>query len=52
MINDHSAFRVDSMPFGGRGQSGIGVGGIGPTVHDLTEQKPLVVKYGISSTSG
>jgi acyl-CoA reductase-like NAD-dependent aldehyde dehydrogenase len=45
MINDHSAFRVDWMPFGGRGPSGLGVGGIAPAVRDLTEDKLIVVKY-------
>lgn len=28
MVNDHSAFRVDWMPFAGRKVSGLGVGGI------------------------
>ena len=28
MVNDHSAFRVDWMPFAGRKSSGLGVGGI------------------------
>jgi len=45
MINDHSAFRVDWMPFGGRGPSGLGVGGIGPAVRDLVEEKLIVIKY-------
>jgi acyl-CoA reductase-like NAD-dependent aldehyde dehydrogenase len=26
MINDHTAFRVDWMPFGGRKESGLGLG--------------------------
>ncbi|MDH3626473.1 MAG: aldehyde dehydrogenase family protein [Acidobacteriota bacterium] len=45
MINDNSAFRVDWMPFGGRGSSGLGVGGIGATVRDLAVEKLIVVKY-------
>lgn len=28
MVNDHTAFRVDWMPFGGAKQSGLGMGGI------------------------
>ena len=28
MLNDHTAFRVDWMPFAGLRQSGLGVGGI------------------------
>lgn len=42
MINDHSAFRVDWMPFAGRGQSGYGVGGIEHTLADMREEKLLV----------
>ncbi len=42
IINDHSAFRVDWMPFGGRGVSGQGTGGIGYTLHDYTQEKLLV----------
>jgi len=44
MINDHSAFRVDSMPFGGWRTSGLGVGGIGYTMHDMTLEKLIVIK--------
>jgi acyl-CoA reductase-like NAD-dependent aldehyde dehydrogenase len=44
MINDHSAFRVDWMPFAGRGPSGLGVGGVAYTIKDLTEEKMIVVK--------
>lgn len=44
MINDHSAFRVDWMPFAGRGPSGLGVGGVSYTIRDLTEEKMVVVK--------
>ena len=42
MINDHTAFRVDWMPFGGRKESGIGMGGILPTMMEMTEEKMLV----------
>jgi len=44
MINDHSAFRVDWMPFGGRDQSGIGMGGIQYSMHEMTREKMLVIK--------
>jgi acyl-CoA reductase-like NAD-dependent aldehyde dehydrogenase len=46
MINDHTAFRVDWMPFAGRKHSGYGVGGIGWTMHEITQQKMLVFRRG------
>lgn len=42
MVNDHTAFRVDWMPFAGLRQSGLGVGGIPYTSHDLQLEKMLV----------
>jgi acyl-CoA reductase-like NAD-dependent aldehyde dehydrogenase len=44
MVNDHSAFRVDWMPFGGRDQSGVGMGGIQYSMHEMTREKMLVIK--------
>jgi acyl-CoA reductase-like NAD-dependent aldehyde dehydrogenase len=44
MINDHTAFRVDWMPFAGRRESGYGTGGIGYTMHDMTQDKMAVIK--------
>ena len=44
MVNDHTAFRVDWMPFAGRRQSGYGTGGIGYTMHDMTQDKMTVIK--------
>lgn len=44
MVNDHTAFRVDWMPFTGRRQSGYGIGGIGHTMHDMTQEKMAVIK--------
>jgi acyl-CoA reductase-like NAD-dependent aldehyde dehydrogenase len=44
MVNDHSAFRVDWMPFAGRRQSGYGTGGIGHTMRDMTQEKLAVLK--------
>jgi acyl-CoA reductase-like NAD-dependent aldehyde dehydrogenase len=42
MVNDHSAFRVDWMPFAGLRTSGLGVGGIPYTFHDMRQEKLLV----------
>ena len=44
MVNDHTAFRVDWMPFAGRKLSGYGTGGIGYTMHDMTQEKMAVIK--------
>jgi len=44
MINDHTAFRVDWMPFGGRDESGIGTGGIPYTMKEMTREKLIVFK--------
>jgi len=43
MVNDHSAFRVDNMPFAGLKQSGLGVGGIQHTIRDMQIEKMLVL---------
>lgn len=43
MVNDHTAFRADWMPFGGRGRSGLGLGGIPYTVEELTQPKLVVL---------
>jgi acyl-CoA reductase-like NAD-dependent aldehyde dehydrogenase len=45
MINDHTAFRVDWMPFAGRKTSGYGIGGIGYTMHDMVQLKMIVTKH-------
>ncbi|MEM9328374.1 MAG: aldehyde dehydrogenase family protein, partial [Bacteroidota bacterium] len=44
MINDHTAFRVDWMPFGGRDHSGLGMGGIKYSMEDMSREKMLVFK--------
>lgn len=44
MVNDHTAFRVDWMPFAGLRHSGHGVGGIHHTVEEMQIQKMLVFK--------
>lgn len=43
MINDHTAFRVDWMPFAGYKTSGLGTGGIPHTIHDMTQEKMIVI---------
>jgi acyl-CoA reductase-like NAD-dependent aldehyde dehydrogenase len=44
MINDHTAFRTDWMPFAGRRESGYGIGGIPWTMHEMTEEKMIVFR--------
>jgi acyl-CoA reductase-like NAD-dependent aldehyde dehydrogenase len=43
IVNDHTAFRVDWMPFAGHRHSGYGVGGIAYTMHDMTHEKLMVL---------
>ena len=42
MLNDHTAFRVDWMPFAGLRQSGLGVGGIPYTFREMQVEKLFV----------
>lgn len=44
MVNDHTAFRVDWMPFGGHRRSGLGVGGIGHSIKDMSLERLIVFK--------
>ncbi|MEV0403049.1 aldehyde dehydrogenase family protein [Actinoallomurus sp. NPDC050550] len=44
MINDSSDFRIDSMPFGGRGHSGVGREGVRYAIEALTEPKVVAVR--------
>jgi len=44
MINDHTAFRVDWMPFGGEKESGYGMGGIPFTFRDMQIEKMAVIR--------
>ncbi len=46
MVNDHTAFRVDWMPFGGHRQSGLGMGGIGHTIRDMSLERMVVMRSG------
>ncbi|MEF3076445.1 aldehyde dehydrogenase family protein [Methylobacter sp. Wu1] len=42
LINDHTAFRVDWMPFAGLRESGLGTGGIPYTFRDMQIEKMAV----------
>ncbi|NNL94237.1 MAG: aldehyde dehydrogenase family protein, partial [Xanthomonadales bacterium] len=44
MINDHTAFRDDVMPFAGLRESGLGIGGIPYTMHDMQIDRLTVIK--------
>ena len=44
MVNDHTAFRVDWMPFGGRDWSGLGLGGIFHSAKEMMREKLMVIK--------
>ena len=44
MVNDHTAFRVDWMPFAGLRESGYGIGGIPYTLHDMQIEKLTVIR--------
>ena len=43
MVNDHTAFRADWMPFAGRRTSGYGVGGIGYTMREMVQTKMTLI---------
>jgi acyl-CoA reductase-like NAD-dependent aldehyde dehydrogenase len=43
MVNEHTAFRVDWMPFAGLKHSGLGTGGIPYTMEDMQIEKMIVV---------
>ena len=44
MVNDHTAFRVDWMPFGGANASGLGMGGISYSMEEMSKEKLMVIK--------
>jgi acyl-CoA reductase-like NAD-dependent aldehyde dehydrogenase len=44
LVNDHTAFRVDWMPFGGLRESGLGVGGIPYTMAEMQVRKLVVIR--------
>jgi hypothetical protein len=43
MVNGHTAFRVDWMPFAGLKESGLGTGGIPHTIKDIQVEMMLVL---------
>ncbi|PJE13526.1 aldehyde dehydrogenase family protein [Legionella sp.] len=44
LINDHTAFRTDWMPFAGQKQSGYRTGGIPWTMRDMSQEKMIIFK--------
>lgn len=52
MLNDHTAFRQDAMPFTGLRQSGLGTGGIAHTIADMQIDKMMVIKSIRPATDG
>ena len=44
MVNEHTAFRVDWMPFAGLRESGLGVGGIPYTMKEMQIEKMVVIR--------
>ncbi|MGE3609780.1 MAG: aldehyde dehydrogenase family protein [Bacteriovoracaceae bacterium] len=44
VINNHNAFRVDWMPFGGHKLSGLGMGGVKYMIHEMTRLKQVIIK--------
>jgi acyl-CoA reductase-like NAD-dependent aldehyde dehydrogenase len=47
LINDHTAFRTDWMPFAGRRQSGLGIGGIPWSMREMSQEKMIVLKQDV-----
>ena len=50
MVNDHTAFRVDWMPFAGLRRSGLGVGGIPYTMADMSIEKMAVWNWSAAAS--
>lgn len=44
VINNHNAFRVDWMPFGGHKLSGLGMGGVKYMMEEMTRIKQIIMK--------
>ena len=44
IVGDVPSFRVDNMPYGGVGQSGLGREGVRYAIEDMTEQRLLVIR--------
>ena len=47
MVNDHTAFRVDWMPFGGAKASGLGLAGIAYSMEEMSQEKLMVIKSSV-----
>ncbi len=47
IVNDHTAFRVDWMPFGGAKASGLGLGGIPYSMEEMSKDKLMVIKSNV-----
>ena len=43
VINEHTAFRVDWMPFGGHKASGLGMGGVKYSIEEMTRIKQIIL---------
>jgi acyl-CoA reductase-like NAD-dependent aldehyde dehydrogenase len=46
LVNDHTAFRVDWMPFGGLSISGLGMGGIPYSLREMQVEKLCIIRSG------
>ncbi|MCB0311364.1 MAG: aldehyde dehydrogenase family protein, partial [Bdellovibrionales bacterium] len=44
MVNNPTAFRVDWMPFGGSKRSGLGLGGVRHSMHEMSEERLVVMR--------
>jgi acyl-CoA reductase-like NAD-dependent aldehyde dehydrogenase len=44
MVNDHTAFGTDWMPFAGHRRSGYGIGGIPWTMDEMSQEKMIVFR--------
>ena len=44
MVHDHTALRVDWLPFAGLERSGLGIGGIPYTMKDMQIEKMVVIR--------
>ena len=44
VVGDVPSFRVDNMPYGGIRQSGMGREGVRWAIHDMTEERLLVIR--------
>jgi acyl-CoA reductase-like NAD-dependent aldehyde dehydrogenase len=45
VINNHNAYRVDWMPFGGHKLSGLGMGGVKYSIEEMTRLKQVIIRY-------